>query len=386
MDFNESPEHIMLREAVADIAGKFGHEYFVECNRTGAKTDELWQALADQGFLSVHLPEADGGGGGGMSELAIVCEEVAAQGCPLLLILVTAAICAEVISRFGTDGQRAEFLPSIIGGEKMAFAITEPDAGSNSHNIATVARRDGDLYRLSGSKTFISGIDESRWVLVVARTGVDEESGRAKLSLFVVDADAPGLERQPIAVEIAAPEKQYLLYFDNVEVPADRLIGEEHDGLRQVFYGLNPERITGAALCNGIARYALDRAAQYARDRVVWGVPIGMHQGVSHPLAQAKVEVELARLMTAKAAFLHDHATDRVAAGEAANMAKYAAAEAGLRALDASIQTHGGNGMTSEYGIADMWGMMRLLRIAPVSREMILNFVAQHVLDLPKSY
>jgi alkylation response protein AidB-like acyl-CoA dehydrogenase len=386
MDFNESAEHIMLREAVADIAGKFGHEYFVECNRTGAKTDELWQALADQGFLSVHLREADGGGGGGMTELAIVCEEVAAQGCPLLLILVTAAICAEVISRFGTDAQRAEFLPSIIGGEKMAFAITEPDAGSNSHNISTVARRDGDIYRLTGSKTFISGIDESKWVLVVARTGVDEESGRAKLSLFVVDVDTPGLEMQPIAVEIAAPEKQYLVFFDNVEVPADRLIGEEHDGLRQVFYGLNPERITGAALCNGIARYALDKAAVYARDRVVWGVPIGMHQGVSHPLAQAKVEVELARLMTAKAAFLHDHATDRVAAGEAANMAKYAAAEAGLHALDAAIQTHGGNGMTSEYGIADMWGMMRLLRIAPVSREMILNFVAQHVLDLPKSY
>ena len=386
MDFNESAEHIMLREAVADIAGKFGHEYFAECNRTGAKTDELWQALADQGFLSVHLREADGGGGGGMTELAIVCEEVAAQGCPLLLILVTAAICAEVISRFGTDPQRAEFLPPIIGGEKMAFAITEPDAGSNSHNISTVARRDGDIYRLTGSKTFISGIDESKWVLVVARTGIDEESGRAKLSLLVVDVDTPGLELQPIAVEIAAPEKQYLVFFDNVEVPADRLIGEEHDGLRQVFFGLNPERITGAALCNGIARYSLDKAAVYARDRVVWGVPIGMHQGVSHPLAQAKVEVELARLMTAKAAWMHDHSDDRVAAGEAANMAKYAAAEAGLHALDASIQTHGGNGMTSEYGIADMWGMMRLLRIAPVSREMILNFVAQHVLDLPKSY
>ena len=321
-----------------------------------------------------------------MTELAIVCEEVAAQGCPLLLILVTAAICAEVISRFGTDAQRAEFLPPIIGGEKMAFAITEPDAGSNSHNLSTVARRDGDIYRLTGTKTFISGIDEAKWVLVVARTGVDKESGRAKLSLFVVDVETPGLEMQPIAVEIAAPEKQYLVFFDNVEVPADRLIGEEHDGLRQVFFGLNPERITGAALCNGIARYSLDKAAVYARDRVVWGVPIGMHQGISHPLAQAKVEVELARLMTAKAAFLHDHATDRVAAGEAANMAKYAAAEAGLHALDAAIQTHGGNGMTSEYGIADMWGMMRLLRIAPVSREMILNFVAQHVLDLPKSY
>jgi alkylation response protein AidB-like acyl-CoA dehydrogenase len=384
MDFTESPEHVMLREAVADISGKFGHEYFVECTRAGAKTYDLWQALSDAGFLSVNLPEEYGGGGGGMSELAIVCEEVAAQGCPLLLILVTSAICGELISRFGTPDQRAEFLPPFVAGRKMAFAITEPDAGSNSHKLSTVATRDGDVYRLRGSKTFISGIDESDWVLVVARTGIDEATGRGKLSLFIVDADAPGLDRTLISVEIAAPEKQFLLFFDDVEVPATRLLGAEHDGLHQVFFGLNPERITGAALLNGIGRYALDKAAEYAKDREVWGVPIGMHQGISHPLATAKVEVELARLMTAKAAFCHD--ADLAEAGEAANMAKYAAAEAGLHALDAAIQTHGGNGMTSEYGLADMWGMTRLLRIAPVSREMILNFVAQQVMGLPKSY
>jgi alkylation response protein AidB-like acyl-CoA dehydrogenase len=385
MDFTEPPEHIMLREAVADLAGGFGHEYFAERSRRGEKTDELWQTLADAGYLWVHLPEADGGGGGGMSELVIVCEEVAAQGCPLLLILVTAAICAELISRFGTAAQRAELLPRIIGGEKMAFAITEPDAGSNSHRLSTIAERDGDGYRLHGSKTFISGVDESAWVLVVARTGVDDRD-RALLSMFVVDTDAPGLERQLIPVEIAAPEKQYLLYFDGVEVPATRLLGAEHEGLRQVFFGLNPERITGAALSNGMARYALGRASAYARERSVWDVPIGAHQGVAHPLAQAHIEVELARLMTAKAAFWHDHAPDRPEAAEAANMAKYAAAEAGLRALDAAIQAHGGNGMTSEFGLADLWGLVRLLRIAPVTREMILNFVAQHSLDLPKSY
>ena len=386
MDFNESAEHIMLREAVADIAGKFGHEYFAECNRTGAKTDELWQALADQGFLSVHLPEADGGGGGGMTELAIVCEEVAAQGCPLLLILVTAAICAEVIA--GSAPTRSA--PSSCHRSSAARRWRSPSPSptpartpttSPPSPVATATSSGSPAARPSSpASTRRSGSWSSR---APAST---RNPGRAKLSLFVVDVDTPGLEMQPIAVEIAAPEKQYLVFFDNVEVPADRLIGEEHDGLRQVFYGLNPERITGAALCNGIARYSLDKASVYARDRVVWGVPIGMHQGVSHPLAQAKVEVELARLMTSKAAFLHDHATDRVAAGEAANMAKYAAAEAGLHALDPAIQTHGGNGMTSEYGIADMWGMMRLLRIAPVSREMILNFVAQHVLDLPKSY
>jgi alkylation response protein AidB-like acyl-CoA dehydrogenase len=169
-------------------------------------------------------------------------------------------------------------------------------------------------------------------------------------------------------------------------VPADRLIGTEGDGLRQVFYGLNPERITGAAISAGIGRYALERAATYARGRSVWGAPIGTHQGIAHPLAEAKIELELARLMMAKASWLHDHDGDAGEAGEAANMAKFAAAEAALHCLDAAIQTHGGNGMATEYGLADLWGITRLLRIAPVSREMILNFVAQHSLGLPKSY
>ena len=164
------------------------------------------------------------------------------------------------------------------------------------------------------------------------------------------------------------------------------MLGEQDDGLRAVFFGLNPERITGASISNGIGRYAMAKAAAYTKERNVWGVPIGAHQGVSHPLATAKIELELARLMTARAAWLHDHDGDRQEAGEAANMAKYAAAEAGLHCLDAAIQSHGGNGMASEYGLADLWGLARLLKIAPVSREMILNFVAQHSLGLPKSY
>src|SRR6478609_9764718 len=386
MDFAPNDDHEMLRSAVRDLAADFGHDYYARVTRADERPDELWKAVGDHGFLGVHLPEEYGGGGAGISELAIVCEELAAVGCPLLLILVSPAICAELIKHFGTPEQRDRWLRPMVTGTKMVFAITEPDAGSNSHNIATTATRDGDVYRLNGSKTYISGVDEAGQMVVVTRTGTDAETGRGKLSLFIVDTDAPGLERTVIPMEIRAPEKQYTLFFDDVEVPADRLLGDEHEGLRQVFVGLNPERIMSASICTGIGRYALDRATAYANEREVWGTPIGRHQGIAHPLATAKIEIELARLMTAKAAWMHDHSDDRVAAGEAANMAKYAAAEAGLHALDAAIQTHGGNGLASEYGLADLWGMVRLLRIAPVSREMVLNFVAQQTLGLPKSY
>jgi alkylation response protein AidB-like acyl-CoA dehydrogenase len=385
MDFHEEDEQVMLRTAVRDVAAEFGHRYYAEKVKLGDKTDELWQAMADHGFLSVHLPEAYGGGGAGILELAIVCEEVAAQGCPLLLILVCGAICSELISRFGSEEQKQRWLPGLGAGEKMAFAITEPDAGSNSHRLSTVASRDGETYCLSGTKTYISGVDEAAHLLVVARTSVGPDS-RGRLSLFIVDRDSPGLERTLIPVQIASPEKQFTLHFDDVVVPASRRLGDEGDGLRLVFFGLNPERITGAALSAGIGRYALGKASAYGRDRSVWGVPIGSHQGLAHPLAEAKVQLELARLMILKAGWLHDHDADPAAAGEAANMAKFAAADAGLACLDAAIQTHGGNGMASEYGLADLWGLARLLRIAPVSREMILNFVAQHSLGLPRSY
>lgn len=383
MDFAETDEQQLLRQSVATIAAKYGHDYYTRCARQGIKTDELWRELGVQGYMGVNVPEAYGGGGMGITELAIVLEELSTHGCPMLLMVVSPAICATIIARFGSDEQRRAWLPGFATGErKMAFAITEPDAGSNSHNIATAATRDGDVYRLRGTKYYISGVDECEQMLVVTRTGTDD-SGRAQLSLFVVDTDSAGLERTLIPVEIVAPEKQFTLFFDDVVVPADRLVGTEGDGLRQVFMGLNPERIMSAALANGIGRYALDKASAYARERSVWGTPIGRHQGLAHPLAKAKVEVELARLMTQKAAWAYDSGAD---AGEAANMAKYAAAEASLAALDQAIQTHGGNGMASEYGLADMWGAARLIRTAPVSREMILNFVAQHSLDLPKSY
>lgn len=385
MDFSESEEQTLLRKSVHKIAAKYGHAYYAREANGGGKADALWKELADGGFLGINLPLEYGGGGLGIYELAVVCEELAAVGTPFLLLIVSPAICGTIIARYGTAEQRTAFLPGLCtGSEKMAFAITEPDAGSNSHDIATKAVADGDGFRLSGTKYFISGHDEAENVLVVANTGPAKDGGRARLSLFVVPTRSEGLTATRIPVEIQSPEKQFTLFFDNVYVPSNRLVGEEGSGLKQVFIGLVPERITGAALANGLGLYALDKAARYARERKVWGtVPIGAHQGIAHPLAKAKIEVELARLMTSKAAWLYDHGLD---AAEAANMAKYSAAEAGLTALDQAIQTHGGNGMATEFGLADLWGMARLLRTAPVSREMVLNYVAQHSLHLPRSY
>ncbi|MTE16729.1 acyl-CoA dehydrogenase family protein [Nocardia aurantiaca] len=384
MEFIETEHEGALREAVTNVVRKFGGDYYAAKAMAGEPTTELWQALGDAGFIGVNLPEDCGGGGAGLAELTIVTEASASAGCPLLLLLVSGAICGEVIAHYGTEEQRARWLPPLASGRtKMAFAITEPDAGSNSHKLSTTAERDGDEWILRGTKYYISGVDEADAVLVVTRTGIDPDTGRGQLTLFIVDSDAPNLVRQPLPVAAQLPEKQFTLFFDGVRVGADRLVGSEGDGFVQVFHGLNPERILGAALCVGIGRYALQRAADYARERSVWGSPIAKHQGVSHALAKAKIEVEAAALMTARAAWLHDQGEH---AGEAANMAKYAAAEAALAAVDAAIQTHGGNGMSVEYGLIPLWGLARVLRIAPVNREMVLNYVAQHSLGLPKSY
>jgi alkylation response protein AidB-like acyl-CoA dehydrogenase len=383
MSYVETEEQRMLRRQVREIGRKYGRDYYMRKARDGESPDELWGEVAEQGFIGVNTPEEYGGGGLGIYELAIVCEELAAAGCPLLLLLVSPAICATVIARFGTAEQKDRWLPGLASGElKMAFAITEPNAGSNSHKLETAATRDGDEWVLSGTKYYISGADDADAILVVARTGGATED-RGRLSLFIVDGNAPGLEKTLIKMQISGADRQFTLFFDDVRVAGDRLLGNEGQGLPQIFVGLNPERILGAALANGAALHALDQASRYANERAVWGKPIGAHQGVAHPLAEAKIELELARLMTMKAAWLFDHGED---AGEAANMAKFAAGEAATRAIDAAIQTHGGNGMSEEYGLVALWGLARTLSIAPVSREMILNFISQHVLGLPKSY
>jgi len=383
--FSESEERQELRRQVAKLASTYGREYFTEKARSGEKTTELWLAIGKAGYLGINIPEEYGGGGGGIGDVAAVCEELAAQGCPLLMMVVSPAICGTVIARFGTDEQKRRWLPGICDGTStMAFAITEPDAGTNSHNITTTARRDGDEWLVKGQKIFISGVDEADNVLVVARTA-DARTGKLKPCLFVVPTDAEGFSSTPIPMEIVSPEQQFQVFIDDVRLPADALVGDEDAGLIQLFAGLNPERIMAASFSTGLARYALDRAVDYVKGREVFGAPIGSHQGLAHPLAQTKIEIELARLMTQKAAALYE-AGDDMGAGEAANMAKYAAAEVACDAADRAVQAHGGNGITREYGVAGLLVAARAGRIAPVSREMILNFVGMHSLGLPKSY
>ncbi|MFJ9828843.1 acyl-CoA dehydrogenase family protein [Streptomyces sp. NPDC101160] len=372
----ESPEHTALRAAVSALGRRHG---------PGFDRATLWAEAGKLGYLGVNLPEEYGGGGGGMAELSIVLEEAGAAGAPLLMMVVSPAICGTVISRFGTAEQKAAWLPGLADGSRtMAFGITEPDAGSNSHRITTTATRTEDGWVLNGRKVFVSGVDIADATLVVGRTS-DARTGNLKACLFIVPRDTPGFGRRAIEMELDANEKQFELTLDDVHLPADALVGDEDAGLLQLFAGLNPERIMTAAFAIGMGRYALAQAVTYAKERQVWKTPIGAHQAIAHPLAQAHIELELARLMMQKAAALYD-AGDDLAAGEAANMAKYAAAEACVKAVDQAVHTLGGNGLTKEFGLARLITAARVARIAPVSREMILNFVSHQTLGLPKSY
>jgi len=386
--FIESEERLALRKSVSALAANYGLEYYLERARAGGHTDELWREAGQLGFIGVNLPEEFGGGGAGMYELALVMEELSAGGCPLLMMVVSPAINGTIIAKFGTDEQKKRWVPGIADGSiTMAFAITEPDAGSNSHRITTTARRDGSDWILSGQKVWISGLDQAEYVLVVSRTFTEGvgKSESLRPALFIVPTDAPGLSFTKIPMELTMPESQFQVFIDEVRLPSDALVGAEDAAIAQLFAGLNPERIMGAASAVGMGRLALSKATDYVKTRQVWKTPIGAHQGIAHPLAQNHIELELAKLMMQKSATLYD-AGDDMGAAEAANMAKYAAGEASTRAVDQAVQSMGGNGLSQEYGVAAMMVGSRLSRIAPVSREMILNFIAQTSLGLPRSY
>jgi alkylation response protein AidB-like acyl-CoA dehydrogenase len=381
---NDSPEHKAIRDSVAGIAKRYGPEYFLERARAGGGIDELWNDLGAAGLLGPHLPEDYGGGGGGMADAVVVVEELAAHGMPLLIWVISPAICGSILARHASDEMKRRWLPPIAdGSKKMAFGLTEPDAGSNSHNVKTTARRTDTGWTISGSKYYISAVDQADAILLVTRDADHSTAERSGLSLFAVPTDSPGLTFAPIDTSIVSPDKQFTVYLDDVAVGEDALIGVAGNGLRQVFDGLNPERILVGALSSGIGRYAIGKAVDYARQRRVWSTPIGAHQGIAHPLADCHVAIELGRMATARSAELFDAGEP---AGEAANIAKYAASEAALKALDQAIQTHGGNGLSHEYGLAELWFVTRLMRTAPVSREMVLNFIAQTSLGLPRSY
>lgn len=380
----DTAEHRAMREAVGGIVAKFGPDYYQQQVDDGGSCAELWKTLGANGYLGVHLPEEYGGGGLGLSELAIVVHAASVAGCPMQSMLFSSGVTGTILDRSANEEQKARWLPGVASGDiRLSFAITEPDAGSNAHRISTTARHDGDHYVLNGQKVFITGMESAQWVMVVARTSLDEASGRGRSSVFMVERDSPGLSWTPIRTVMNQPDKSHQVFFDNVEVPAENLIGVENKGLNVAFTGLNTERILTSSLCTGIGRYALRKAVSYANERRVWNAPIGAHQAVAHPLAAAHIHLQAAEMVTDRACALYDTGAE---VGELANMAKYLGASAGLEALDAAVAVHGGNGVTYEYQLAPYFWVVRMLNMGPVSKEMILNFVAEHSLGLPRSY
>ncbi len=388
MALEATAEETMIRDAIRQLAKKYDRGYWLAKARSGAFADELWQELAEGGFLGMMIPPEYGGGGLGLQQMAVLIEEMGHQGIPLLLVVVGNVMDAALIARYGSAEMKERYLPPLARGEtRFCFALTEPTAGSNSFRTATSARLDGDSYVLNGQKMFITGVDASDYLLVVARTTPFEEAPdkREGLSLLVVDRRSAGITLQPLDMGVLHPETQFAVYFDDVRVPRGDLVGEEGKGHKYLFDALNPERISAAAVAVGLGRHVLDKAVAYARERIVFDKPIGTHQGLAHPLAEAKTRLELAALMTRYAAGLSD-AGDKMTAAAYANMAKFAAADAATEACDLAIEVHGGSGFSTDVDLITIWPYIRMLRTVPVSREMILNYIGEHVLGLPRSY
>jgi len=387
MQFDLSPEQRQILEYGDHVAKSFDRKYWMDCADRHVFPDALYQRVAADGFVGTMVPEQYGGSGQGMVEMHLFLEGLSNNGIPLLNLVVGAAMSLGFIAKHGSEQQKARYLPEACSGKtRFCFAITEPDAGTNTILTKTVASKRGNRFALNGQKTFITDADGADYALVVTRTTPhgDVKKKSDGFTLFVVDLKAKGVSKQFIPVSIPAPETQWQLFFDDVDLGPEDVVGEVDKGFGILFKSLNPERILVGSICCGLGRYALNRAIDYVKERKVFnGVPIGAYQGLQHPLASARTDIELASLMTLKAAWIFDQGRD---AGEFANMAKLAAADAGIKAVDTALQCFGGNGFTKEYGIFDIYPFVRLLKTAPLNREMILNYIGEHVMGLPRSY
>lgn len=388
MDFNLSEEQEMIRTQVRQLAEQFDLDYWRDRDKRAAYPHDFFDAFAEAGWLGIAIPEAYGGAGLGITEACILLHELCASGAgtsgssPIHFSIFPPM----PVIKHGNEEQKQEYLPKIATGEmKLGFSITEPDAGTDTTHITTRAVRDGDDYILTGKKVWSSNLQNADRTLILVRTTPYEEVEKKTLgmTLFLMDMKAGGITIREIEKLGRSAVDSNELFLDEVRVPAADLIGEEGRGFYHLLHGLNAERLMLAAEAIGIGRAALDLAVRYANERVVFGRPIGQNQGIQFPLADAYSQLEVAELMVQKGAWLYDNGQP---CGAEANIAKLRAAEAGFNACDAAIQVHGGMGYAKEYHVERLWREVRLYRLAPVSQEMVLNYIGEHILNLPKSY
>ena len=388
MDFAFSAEQAQIRDQVLRLCEKFDDAYWLEHEREAAFPDEFHAAMAEGTWLGIAMPEEYGGAGLGITEAAIMMQAVAESGAAMS---GASAVHMNIFGLnpvvvFGTDAQKRQMLPPLIAGkDKACFAVTEPNAGLNTTEIATRAERRGDWYIVSGQKIWTSTAQVANKMLLLARTTPLERVTRRTegLTLFYTTLDRAHAEIRIIRKMGRHAVDSNMIFFEDHPIPAEDRIGDEGEGFRTIIHGLNPERILVAAEAIGIGRAALGRAAKYARERVVFGRPIGQNQAIQHPLARNWAELEAANLVMMKAAWLYDRGEE---CGAEANTAKYLAAEAGFRAAEQAVMTHGGMGYAEEYHVERYFRESLIPRIAPVSPQLILCYLAERVLGLPKSY
>ncbi len=387
MDFALTDQHQQIRDEVLKLCRRFDDAYWLERDRTATFPDAFFAAMAEGNWLGIAMPEEYGGAGLGITEAALLMQAVAESGA---CMSGASAIHLNIFGLnpvvvFGTEAQKRRMLPPVVAGhDKACFGVTEPNAGLNTTQITTRAERRGDRYVINGAKIWTSTAQIATRILLLARTTPLDQVKRHShgLTLFYTTLDRAHAEVRLIHKMGRHAVDSNMVFFEDMEIPEEDRIGEEGEGFRTLLHGLNPERVLVAAEAIGIGRVALDRASRYARERVVFGRPIGQNQGIQHPLAKCWAELEAANLMVMKAAWLYDQG---LPCGAEANAAKYLAGEAGFRACEQAVMTHGGMGYAQEYHVERYLRESLIPRIAPVSPQLILSYLAERVLDLPKS-
>lgn len=388
MDFELTEDQVTIRDAVAELASKFDDQYWQEKDEKHEFPREFYDAFAEGGWLGITTPEEYGGHGYGITEASILLEQVAASGAGMngASSMHLSIFGMHPVIVHGSEELKRRTLPRIVNGDlHVCFGVTEPGAGLDTTKITTFAKRDGDKYIVNGRKVWISKAVESEKILLLTRTQKFDESPRKTdgMTLFLTDLDRDKVDIRPIKKMGRNAVTSNELFIDNLEIPVEDRVGEEGKGFTYILDGLNPERCLVAAEALGIGRAALRAGVRYGNDREVFGRPIGKNQGIQFPLADSLARLDAAELMLRKATWLYDNGKP---CGREANTAKYLCADAGFDAADRALQTHGGMGYSEEYNVARYFREARLTRIAPISQEMILNYLGSHVLGMPRSY